>query len=238
VPLRAVLFDATGTLIEVAEPVGESYARVAARHGAEISAWRLDDAFRRVLRGAPPLVFPGVPRAQIEAHERAWWRALVRSVFLAADSAVRPRDFEACFEEIFRHFAAASAWRVRPGAPQALAALRRAGLATAVVSNFDRRLHGILAGLALAPLLDVVVLPSDAGAAKPDPAILRHALACLGCAPDSAVVVGDDPARDLEPARHLGLAAIDVRELATLADLPDRLAALSRNARDTQDLPR
>ncbi len=229
-PLRAVLFDATGTLIELAEPVGETYARGAARHGAAISAWRLGDAFLRVLRKAPARVFPGVPRAQVEAHERAWWRDLVRSAFLAADSAVRPADFEACFEALWCHFAGAAAWRARPGAQEALVALRRAGLRTAVVSNFDRRLQGILMGLGLAPLLDAVVLPSDAGAAKPDPEILRHALACLGCEPGSAVLVGDDPARDLEPARRLGLATIDVRELATLAELPARVAALARRA--------
>lgn len=227
-PLRAVLFDAMGTLIELAEPVGETYARAAAHHGAAISAWRLGDAFARVLRRAPPLLFPGVPAAEIEACERGWWRDLVRSTFLAADSAVRPRDFEACFEELWRHFAEAAAWRTRPAAAEALTRLRQAGLRTAVVSNFDRRLPGILAGLGLAPLLDAVVLPSDAGAAKPDPALLRHALARLGCEPGYAVVVGDDPLRDLEPARRLGLAAIDVRELATLAELPARVAALAR----------
>jgi len=236
-PLRAALFDATGTLIEVAEPVGDTYSRVAARHGAAISAWRLDDAFRRVLCSAPPRVFPGLPAGQIPQRERDWWRDVVRSTFLAADSAVRPRDFEACFDELWRHFAAAAAWRARPAAREALALLRHAGLRTAVVSNFDHRLPGILAGLGLSPLLDAVVLPCEAGAAKPDPAILLAALARLGCEPRSAVAVGDDPLRDLEPARRLGLAAIDVRELATLVELPSRVAALAQCGDITEDPP-
>jgi putative hydrolase of the HAD superfamily len=225
--LRAVLFDATGTLIELAEPVGETYARFAARHGASISAWRLGDAFARVQRGAQLPAFAG-GAAQIEASERAWWRALVRAVFLAADSAVRVADFEACFDELWRYFGSGAAWHTRSGAREALVALRAAGLATAVVSNFDRRLHGILAAQKLTSLLDAVVLSSDAGAAKPDPALLRAALARLGCAPEQAALVGDDPVRDLEPARRLGLFAIDARELATLAELPARLAALAR----------
>lgn len=234
--LRAVLFDATGTLIELAEPVGETYARVAARHGAPISAWRLGDAFQRVLRSAPPLDYARAPEPLLAA-ERAWWRDVVRQVFLAADSAVRVRDFDACFEDLWRHFGRGAAWRPRGGAPQVLAALRAAGLATAVVSNFDGRLRGVLADLGLAPLLDLVLLASDARAAKPDPALLRAALARLGCAPGEAALAGDDPARDLEPARGLGLLAVDVRGLATLGALPARLGIHTAAANGAQEAP-
>jgi putative hydrolase of the HAD superfamily len=232
--LRAVLFDAAGTLIELAEPVGETYARAAAAHGAPLSAWRLGDAFTRVLHRAAPLDYGRAPEP-ILASERAWWRELVRQVFLAADSAVRVRDFEACFEELWRHFGSGAAWRPRDGARQALASLRAAGLATCVVSNFDGRLRAVLADVGLAPLLDAVVLPADARAAKPDPALLRAALARLRCAPAEAALVGDDPARDLEPARRLGLAAVDVRELATLAALPARLGVPARAAAGAQE---
>ena len=234
--LRAVLFDATGTLIELAEPVGETYARVAAAHGAPISAWRLGDAFQRVLRSASPLDYARAPEPLLTA-ERAWWRDLVRQVFLAADSAVRVGDFDACFEDLWRHFGSGTAWRPRGGAPQALAALRSAGLATAVVSNFDGRLRGVLADLGLAPLLDLVLLASDARAAKPDPALLRAALERLGCAPGEAALAGDDPARDLEPARRLGLVAVDVRSLATLAALPARLGIHAAAANGAQEIP-
>ena len=92
-----------------------------------------------------------------------------------------------------------------------------------MISNFDRRLHGILDGLDLAPLLDIVVLPSDARAAKPDPAIFRFALAKLGLAPGDAFFVGDQWECDLEGARRAGLRAIDVRSLATLTELSSRL---------------
>jgi len=237
VPLRALLFDAVGTLIELAEPVGETYARAAARHGARISAWRLGDAFARVLGGSSPPAFPGPP-AQTLARERAWWRELVRATFLAADSAVRPTDFEACFEELWRHYGSGAGWRARAGAHEALRALRADGIATAVVSNFDRRLHQVLADLQLAPWLDVVVLPSDVGAAKPDPAPLLAALARLDCAPEQAALVGDDPERDFAVARRLGLRAIDVRGLATLAALPAQVALLTRARDGSQEPPR
>ena len=37
---RAVAFDATGTLFEATESVGEVYARIARDHGIELPAWR------------------------------------------------------------------------------------------------------------------------------------------------------------------------------------------------------
>jgi putative hydrolase of the HAD superfamily len=219
---RAVLFDAAGTLIEPREPIGETYARVAERYGAGISAWRVGDAFARVWRSTPAMVYPGLSPDASARREREAWRAVVRQTYLAADSAIRPDDFDACFEELFAYFATGAAWRVRTGGRDALAALRAAGVATAVVSNFDSRLRGILADLELAPLLDLIWLPSDAGVAKPDPLMFASALAALGVAAEDATFVGNDQERDLEGARRAGLRPIDVRSLATLADLEIR----------------
>jgi putative hydrolase of the HAD superfamily len=214
--IRAVLFDAHGTLIELAEPLGETYARIAGRHGVEVSAWRIADAFRRVLAAAEPAVFPNTPPESIPAREREWWRRLVRSAFRAADDAQRFADFDACFAELFAHFARPEAWRARAGAAALLDRLHRLGLATAVVSNFDHRLPGVLAGLGLLARLDAVVLASDAGAAKPDARAFAVALHRLGVAPAEALFVGDDAARDLDAARRAGLSAVDVASLATL----------------------
>jgi putative hydrolase of the HAD superfamily len=220
VRLRAALFDAAGTLIETARPVGEVYAALAREHGVALPPARLDDAFRRILAQAPAPVFPDAAAAEIAALERGWWRAVVRSSFLAADGTLRLRDFDVFFARLFAHYADAAAWRMRPGAREALSALRAAGLATGVVSNFDGRLPGILAGLGLAGLFDVVMLPGEARAAKPDPRIFALALARLGVEAAACVYVGDDRARDLDGARRAGLRAIDATGLATLAELP------------------
>jgi putative hydrolase of the HAD superfamily len=229
---RAVTFDAAGTLIEAREPIGDTYARIAEKYSARIAAWRLDDAFARVWRSTPAMVYPGLAADVSARREREAWRAIVRQTYLAADSAIRPDDFDACFEELFAHYATGAAWRERPAARDTLDALHEAGVATAVVSNFDRRLHGILADLALAPLLDLVWLPSDAGAAKPDPAIFTSALAALGIAPERALHVGNDAERDLTAARAAGMRAVDVASLATLADLPALLE------RELPEIPR
>lgn len=221
--LRAVLFDAAGTLIETRESVGATYARLAAEHGAAISPWRLGEAFGRAMAAAPPLAFPDAAPDEIDALEREWWRERVRTTFLSADSAVRPQDFDACFEALFRHFGSDSAWRLRPGAREMLESLSRRGLRLAVVSNFDRRLRPLLAALGIANHFELTVLPSDCGFAKPDAAIFAHALAALQLVPAEAVFVGDDAERDLAGARALGMHAIDVHTLATLDELASRM---------------
>ncbi|MDH3212101.1 MAG: HAD-IA family hydrolase [Myxococcales bacterium] len=225
-----MLFDAVGTLIELREPVGETYARLARTHGVDLPAWRITDAFARIHRQAPPMVFPGTPPKEIAQAERRWWREIVRGTFLATDGTARFPDFDAYFESLYRTFTRPEAWRRSTGSRTALAALRARGLATGVVSNFDQRLHQILEGLDLDGFFDVVVLPASVGAAKPDARIFRVALERLGRGAAETVYVGDDREHDLEGARAAGLRAIDARALATLAELPNRVEALNRGS--------
>jgi len=236
--VRAVLFDAAGTLIEPAEPVGESYARAFARQGARIPAWRLDDAFARVMGRAPAPAFPGEPPERVATLERRWWWERVRETLRAADSEARLADPDAAFEELFAGFARSEAWRLRRGAREALVRLRAGGRATAVVSNFDRRLPGILQGLGLGGLLDTVVLPGDAGCAKPAPEIFHFALARLGgMAAEEALYVGDDAERDIAGARHAGLRTVDATRIATLEAVPDHVDALAAADREHPESP-
>ena len=79
--IKAIFFDAAGTLIKPARPVGESYAVLARTYGMEVSAAELSDRFRLCFRAAPPLAFPGATPARIENLERAWWKELVRHIF-------------------------------------------------------------------------------------------------------------------------------------------------------------
>jgi putative hydrolase of the HAD superfamily len=212
-PLRAVLFDAAGTLIHVRAPVGVTYARLARAHGVTASAERIGQEFRIVLRGMPAMVFPAAAPAAVIARERSWWRALVQRTFAAAAPEARFDDFDAYFDAVFALFARPSAWTVTDDAPATIRELREHGFATGMVSNFDHRLPALLEGLGLAPLLDVVVRPADVGAAKPDARIFHAALDRLGVAPGDALYVGDDEDDDVGGARAEGLQALNVADL-------------------------
>ena len=222
----AVLFDAAGTLIELREPVGETYARVAREHGSTLPPKQLEVAFRAAFNAAPAMVFPGASIEETSQLEKAWWRRVVSNTFQAADQAAKFPDFDEFFENLFDVMGRPQTWREVPGARSLLLRLRSLRWATAIVSNFDRRLPDILQGLGLAELFDVVVLCSDVGAAKPEAAIFHRALERLEVPASRAVVVGDDEELDIEGARAAGLRAIDVRSLAKLDGLLDQLMAL------------
>src|SRR5437870_9124953 len=235
-PLRAVTLDAGGTLIEVAEPVGATYARVAGRHGIPLDARELERRCREAFAAASPLAFPGVPPTQLAAAEQGWWEAVVRRAFGA--SAHHPA-FSACFAELYGHYARKDAWHVFPDVAPALRALRARGLRLAVLSNFDRRLVTLLADLGLAPLLDHVVHSTAAGAAKPELAAFRTALAILHASAEETLHVGDGLAEDVEGARAAGFHAIlldrsgmrepiawHVPTIASLTQLPTLVAPL------------
>ena len=221
--VRGVYFDAAGTLIELREPVGETYARFAQRHGADVPASRLEEAFRRIWASAPPMVFPGVTSTLAAVRERTWWRQRVDDTFRAADGTALPREFDALFDTLWHHYAGAGAWQLRAGVPETLASLAEAGAGLGVISNFDQRLRGLLQELGIHDFFEAVVLPGDCGAAKPDARIFDVALKRLGLAPHQAAFVGDRAVEDVAAAREAGLRAIDVGDLATLAELPKAL---------------
>jgi putative hydrolase of the HAD superfamily len=229
-PVRAVTLDAAGTLFTVAEPVGTTYARHAARHGIALVPADAERRFRTALTAAPPLAFPGGDPARRREDERAWWRARVREVF--GDTGGGPA-FEASFAELFDHYARPEAWRVYPEVPEALARLRARGRALAVVSNFDARLSGLLDTLGLTPLVDAVIASTSVGAAKPAAAIFHAAAARLGVAPADTLHAGDSVENDVQGARAAGLRVVlvdrsgrhpvvpsDTSIIATLAELP------------------
>jgi putative hydrolase of the HAD superfamily len=233
VRIRAVTLDAAGTLVTVAEPVGQTYARIAARHGLRVSPAAAEGEFRAAMAAAPPLAFGNDP-TDLRDRERAWWSAVVRR---ALPTMTAGAAFDATFDALFAHYADARAWRVFPEVPETLAALRARGLVLAVVSNFDTRLGPLLDALGIAAHLDAVVHSSAAGAAKPDAAIFRAALERLAVSPDGTLHAGDDPVADVAGARGAGLHAAlvdrrgggspppDVLRLRSLADLPRLLDA-------------
>ena len=224
--IRAVCFDATGTLIEVAESVGTVYSRAALAEGVKLAAWRLDDAFARVLRQPPSLAAvstTGASRAEREAAETAWWTERVRQTFQATDSTVEFRDPRAFARALFETYRRPEAWRLRPGARELLAALRADGFALGLASNFDHRLLEIIEALALIDFFSAVEIPSLHGRAKPERAVFEALAGALGARLEELAYVGDDAPEVLDAIGRLGLRVFEVRKLAALPELAEQL---------------
>lgn len=211
---RVVVLDAAGTLLELAAPVGETYAALAQEAGFDLDPSSLTEAFHRELREAPPLAFGALAAELRRAAERDWWRRLVRAVLAGAGAVPDPAAqdelaFERFFDLAWARFAEPRAWRVPADVRAALRALRRRGLPLAVLSNWDARLEGLLDRLGLGGYFARVLVSGDLTAAKPDPgtfAAAREELVGLGTG--SPVMVGDRIDHDVEPALEAGWGAI------------------------------
>ncbi|HWH78171.1 MAG TPA: HAD family hydrolase, partial [Candidatus Binatus sp.] len=139
--IKAVYFDAAGTLIKTAGRVGESYATIAAKYGKAVTPGDLFERFRTCFDDAPRLAFPNAPAAEIDKLERAWWKKLVAQIF---EPWGRFDNFDEYFDELFDYFAQPIAWALFPEVMDTLAALKSRGVTLAVISNFDSRLLRIL----------------------------------------------------------------------------------------------
>lgn len=200
--IRALFFDAAGTLIEPAEPVASAYTRVAEAEGIRVDPGLLGTAFRQVFSSLGDPAWPDHPDG--DAAERAWWKEVVgRTLEQAASHPIPKEEMDACFTALFSHYTHPSAWRVFPEVRDVLDAARQKGWKLGVVSNFDRRLHGVLAGLGLE--FDAVVTSSDSACRKPGEAIFRDALRLSGCRPEEVVHTGDSPEADIKGATAVGI---------------------------------
>jgi putative hydrolase of the HAD superfamily len=74
-----------------------------------------------------------------------------------------------------------------------LRALRARGIRTGLVSNCSRSTRPVVDRLGLEHEVDAVVLSFEVGAAKPEPAIYRHALDRLQASPSDTAYVDDQP---------------------------------------------
>jgi len=221
---KAVFFDAAGTLMRTRVRVGETYARIAANHGKTVSPADLADRFRLCFAAAPRLAFPGAAEETVCALERKWWKDLVCEIF-------RPwapfEDFEEYFNELFDYFASYEAWVLYPEALDTLHELKRRGLILDVISNFDSRLIGILAGLGVGPFFEHVFLSSRVGYAKPDAQIFYTALRQHELEPADVLHVGDSDVCDLQGAGQAGLRAVLIDRDSQVKILgPERIDSL------------
>lgn len=202
-PVSCVFFDAAGTLIRLREPVGESYARIAARHGIRVEAQAVETAFRRAWKATPPLLHPeGQPPADDDA---SWWRALVAHTFATVTGTPLPEETLApLFAELYAHFAQLGVWELYEDALPALDLLRDTHRLF-VLSNFDRRLLSILEDLGITSRFERILASSMIGASKPHPRIFRHALEIAQAPAHECLHIGDDAKCDLEGAQLAGM---------------------------------
>lgn len=199
--LKAIFFDAAGTLIHLPRSVGYHYALVGKWLGLELDASALDSAFHAVWKQMPMRPATGRPR---EDDDKGWWRDLIEHVLDEVAPAMKDLDRDNFFEFAYDHFAEPGVWEVYPEVGEVLAALP-GRFDLSVISNFDGRLRMIFEHLGISKYFRHIFLSSELGADKPDPMIFDLAVKVSGFAPNEILHVGDDPVRDWQAAAQAGL---------------------------------
>jgi putative hydrolase of the HAD superfamily len=214
--IRAILFDAAGTLFYLMKTVGDHYAYVGREVGLDLDAQKLESAFHVAWQQMPRRPAIDGPRKN---DDKGWWRELVGHVFDQVAPSVNELDRDNFFEVAYEHFAEAGVWELYPEVPGVLEELAP-GFRLAVISNFDGRLRLILRHLGISKFFSQVFISSELGADKPDPEIFRRALNLFNLNANEVVHVGDDPERDWNGASAAGLSVFRLdRPRNSLRDL-------------------
>jgi putative hydrolase of the HAD superfamily len=218
---RAVFFDAVGTLIHPRPSAPTVYAAVAARYGLALSP--------ADVRGRFIAAYQREEAADVsanwltsEARERKRWHTIV------CETLVGVRDQEACYRELFDHFARPEAWEPDADAGAVLTALAARGLVLGMGSNYDERLWSVLAGFPQFEVLKPrVLISSEVGARKPGAGFFAEVVRAAGCAPGEVLFVGDDIDNDYAGATSAGLRAVLLDPHARYAHVPHRAERLA-----------
>ena len=203
--LRAVTFDATGTLLHSPRR-GEIYAETLGRHGIAVTPAEAERLIRLVWQEMSCRADPSRDRfADHPEGPRGWWARFLERLCEHLD-APPPSRFAAA--ELYHRFATAEAWEIYPEVPAVLANLRARNLKLGVIANWDDRLPPLLAALDLAHYFEAVVTSFQVGAEKPDGRIFASALDRLAVPSFSTLHIGDRQLEDVEGAEAAGLHAV------------------------------
>jgi putative hydrolase of the HAD superfamily len=218
--IRAVFFDAVGTLIHPEPPAPIVYAEVGARFGSKLTPDTIHKRFRIAFHQEEIADRVNDYRTS-EEREVERWRRIVCSVL---DDV---KDQEACFAELFAHFAKPQSWRCDADAEGTLRELAARGYQLGLASNYDTRLRSVLAGLAALNPLGDLVISSEVGWRKPAPAFFDAMMRTVRKPALEILFVGDDLRNDYEGARAVGMQAVLYDSAAQAADNPNRVSRLT-----------
>jgi putative hydrolase of the HAD superfamily len=198
--VSAVVFDFYGTLARWEDGAGLNYAGVFAAHGYMVEDSVLDAYFRR---------YDGVEHAEHSVDEETyevWVRSRLHQ--LAESGGVHARHRDAVVDAL--RAADRGPMVAYPEAADTLRAVRDAGLAVGVCSNWGWEIDGFLDRVGLLDLVDSAITSARAGSRKPHPGIYVRSAQAIGVDPRDILFVGDSWEPDVRGPRRLGMTAIHV----------------------------
>ena len=199
--IKAILFDLDDTLYTSFDALNsQGYDAVSAWVEQELG---IDAAAFRAQAVASRRYYHTVLHAEPESHDRVLQMQRALEYFGANPVLYAQRLHEIYWDTLI------SGMVLRPGTPALLDELHHLGLKTAVCTNMmaDKQMEKLRV-LGLAGQFDVFVSSEEAGRDKPSPQIFELCLRKCGCAPQEAIMIGDNRDHDIGGALAAGLHGI------------------------------
>jgi putative hydrolase of the HAD superfamily len=209
--IRALLFDANGTLIDIEtdEWMEEAYRAIShflTYQGIRMRRYEVRDLYFRIMKEQ----FAASTEKYPEFDVVAVWREFLRRQATDYTRSVNQKKLQQMpfFLAEMQRGISRKRLVAFPQTQEILAQLKTQ-YSLAIVSDAQTayavpELHR--AGLA--EFFDPIVISGDYGYRKPDPRLFRTALEKLAAGPEEAVFIGNDPFRDISGARQVGMKTI------------------------------
>ena len=177
--------------------MAEVYLDAANRFGWTGSLADIESRFRSSFSS---LSGRGLDLATNEPLQRIRWRELVTKVFAELDT----HQVDLIFEHLWEHFAQPTSWEVFPDALDIISMCNERGVAWCIGSNFDARLHQVVAGHSSLANCQRVFCSSEVGFDKPAVEFFQEIEKALGVPSHQLIMVGDDARLDASAAEQAG----------------------------------
>jgi putative hydrolase of the HAD superfamily len=184
--IRAVLFDAVGTLIYPHPPVAEVYHHAGKKLGSKYSLEEVGLRFHAAIKRHHQ------SGQTSEKLERERWQRIVYDV---VDDVDDPEQL--ILNDLWQHFGSASNWRLFDDVAPFWAELAARGYLLGIASNFDSRLRTICREHPPLDRCRHIFVSSELGSPKPELSFYCAVEQQLGLRPDEILLIGDDYAADV-----------------------------------------
>lgn len=206
--IKAIFFDAGGTLLYIHPSVGKVYADVTREMGVELSDERIETRLHEIWEEYAPTncVREGDYRASDE-RDRNMWKEFLRRLYDDLEP-LQQLEFDEWFENVFDRFGEPGTFQLYDESMETIRRLKQADRYVGVVSNWDSRLLSICEGLGIDDHVDFILPSAVAGYRKPSERIFEQALDTADVRPEEAMHIGDKTLDDYEGSKSAGLTPV------------------------------
>jgi putative hydrolase of the HAD superfamily len=212
--IEVISFDAGFTLLEPAPSFGGILSKVATNRGYDCDPDMLTPRFFDAHHKHAKLSrIEGKGMYACEERSKYWWD---RITIEAYGSLINSDDAQTLADQCYNELSKGSSWKLYPDVLPVLRELSAGGYRLIVLSNWDRRLPGILKELGIAGFFQSVYYSTSVEFEKPDEPFFRYMLEDLQIPANSVLHIGDNLIDDLEGASRVGMHGMVVKRKVTI----------------------